>query len=129
MKDRQMPLLGFLLVLSFLGHDLLMAAETAAVPLPETGTAHHSSNRHAPSGEPPTLQTDGPVSEHPENCRIGQSAVPRSGDPFERADRDFIAPDCVVGTIATSAQAGAFLWQEPHWPPGTLRALFQVYRI
>jgi hypothetical protein len=129
MKVRQWPLLGALLVVSFLGHDLLMAAATAAVPLAEIGTAHHSSIRHAPTGEPPTLQIHGPTSEHPENCRIGQSAVPRSGDPFERADRDFIALDCVVGTIATSAHAGAFLWEEPHWPPGTLRALFQVYRI
>jgi len=128
MMVRQWPLLGLLFVLSFLGHDLLMVAATAAVLLPETGTAHHSSIRHASNGETPTLQTDGPISEHPKNCRIGQSAVPRSGDPFERAGRDFIALDCVVGTIATGAHAGTFLWEEPHWPPGTLRALFQVYR-
>lgn len=126
----QWPLLGVLLVASFLSHDLLMAAEAVAAPLPAGGSAHHGTAPHASGGDTPAMQTHGSTSEHPENCRIGQSIVARSGDPFERVDQDLATAVGGVGsTNASGAHHVAPVWEEPHWSPGTLRALFQVYRI
>ncbi len=130
MKIRTWPLLGLVLVASFLGHDLLMAAEAVAAPLLEGDTSRHGYGLHALSGDAPALQIHGSPSEHPENCRIGQPAVLRGGDAFEREHQDLVAPSDLVGAIVViSVHDEAFLWEEPHWPPGTLRAFFQVYRI
>jgi hypothetical protein len=130
MKVRQWPLLGVLLVVSFLGHDLLMAGKVLAVPIRETGSAHHRSGAHAPWSDSHPPQTREPTPEHPANCHIGQLAVPRSDDPFDHAEQELATAASVVDDAAIAApHTGATLWEEPRWPPGTLRALFQVYRI
>lgn len=126
---RQWPLLGLLLVASFLVHDLLMAVEAAAAPLPEAA-AHHASASPVEGKATAAQQTHGPVPEHPENCRIGQSAAPRSGDAFERAGQNLGAAPGIVDTVAAPGEdAGSIQWEEPRRPPGTLRAHLQVYRI
>jgi hypothetical protein len=126
----QWPFLGALLVVSFLGHDLLMATEAAAAPLPAGGGTHHGIDLPASRVEMPAWQSHGPTPEHPENCRIGQSAVAQSADPFARGHHDLAISVANVGSlVSASGDDGAFLWEEPHWPPGTLRALFQVYRM
>jgi hypothetical protein len=126
----QWPFLGVLLVVSFLGHDLLMAAEVVAAPLPPGGSTHHGIDLPTARADTPAWQSHGSTPEHPKNCRIGQSAVAYSAIPFERADLHLTTPDGIVGRLASSSgDDGGFLWEEPHWPPGTLRALFQVYRI
>jgi hypothetical protein len=130
MKVRQWPLLGLLLVLSFLGHDLLMAGEVLAAPLPEAGSAYHGSGAHAPQIDRHGPQTHEPTPRHPDNCHIGQSAVSRSDDAFDQADQQLATAHSLVQDAAiVDSHTGAVVWQEPHWPPGTLRALFQVYRI
>jgi hypothetical protein len=122
--------LGVLLVVSFLGHDLLMAAEAGTAPLPVGGRGHHVIDGHAERANTPAWQSAGSTSEHPENCRIGQSAVARSADSFERGDQDRPISDRIVrARFSAYGDDSAFLWEEPYWPPGTLRALFQVYRI
>jgi hypothetical protein len=126
----QWPLLGVLLVVSFLGHDLLMAAEVIAAPLPASGQIHHAVDLPAERADMSAWKSRGTIPEHPENCRIGQSAAVRSADPFERGDQELDISDGIVGCLLSAhGDEGAFLWEEPHWPPGTLRALFQVYRI
>lgn len=123
---RHWPLLGLLLVVSFLGHDLLMAASAAAEPT----AAHHSSTLPAHGKSAAAQQRDGTPSNHPANCRIGQSAVPRSDDALGHGNPDLVAALGRVASIpAPGAHAGAFLREEPRWPPGTRRALFQVYRL
>lgn len=130
MKVRRWTLLGLLLVVSFLGHDLLMAGEVLAAPRPEAGTAHHRSGGHASGGDAHATQAHEPTPEHPDNCHIGQLAIPRSGDAFDQADQELAAAPSLVPDLAVAnLHIGDTLWQEPHWPPGTLRALFQVYRI
>jgi hypothetical protein len=129
-KVWQWPFLGVLLVVSFLGHDLLMATELMAAPLPTGGRTHHAVDLHVGRAETPAWQSHGSPPEHPENCRIGQSAVAPSADPFERGGLDLALSDGIVASLVSAdGDHGAFLWEEPHWPPGTLRALFQVYRI
>jgi hypothetical protein len=130
MKVRQWPLLGLLLVVSFLGHDLLMTEEVMAAPRPEAGSAHHRSGAHASLSDTHAPQTHEPTPEHPDNCHIGQLAIPRLDDGFDQANHELAAAHSLVkdATIA-SPRVGAALWEEPRWPPGTLRALFQIYRI
>jgi hypothetical protein len=130
MKLRQWPLFGLLLVVSFLGHDLLMAGEMLAAPLPQAGSAHHGPGAHAPRSDTHAPQSHEPIPEHPDNCHIGQSAIPRSDDAFDQADQQLAAAHSLVhDTAVANPLAGAALWEEPHWPPATLRALCQVYRI
>jgi hypothetical protein len=130
MKVRQWSLLGLLLVVSFLGHDLLMAVEAHAAPRPGAGFAHHRSGAYAPRSDIHARQTHEPTPEHPNNCSIGQSAVPRSDDAFDQADQGVAAARSLVyDAAAANPHTGTALWEEPRWPPGTLRALFQVYRI
>ena len=124
----QRPVLGMLLVVSFLGHDLLMAAEAVAAPSPPAGTAHHGRGQPAAHVDMPARQHHEPPREHPENCRIGQSAVAQSANPFARGNQDLLISDGIVDIVIGAHDDGAFLWEEPHWPPSTLRALFQVYR-
>jgi hypothetical protein len=130
MKVRQWSLLGLLLVVSFLGHDLLMAGEMLAAPLPQVGSARHGSGAHAPRSDTHAPQRHEPTPEHPDNCHIGQLAVPRSDDAFDQADPELAAAHTLVHDAAVATpHIGAALWEEPRWPPGTFRALFQVYRI
>jgi hypothetical protein len=130
MKVREWPLLGLLLVVSFLGHDLLMAREVVAAPRPEVGSAHHRSDAHASRSDTHAPQTQEPTPYHPDSCQIGQSAVARNDNAYDNADLGLAAGPGVVDCAAVAApHTRATLWEEPRWPPGTLRALFQVYRI
>ena len=125
----QWPFLGVLLVVSFLGHDLLMATKAVAAPLRAGGGMHHGIDLPASRAEMPAWQTHGSTPEHPENCRIGQPEMAQSADPFSRGNHDLTISNGIVGILVGAHSDGAFLWEEPHWPPGTLRALYQVYRI
>jgi hypothetical protein len=82
---RQWPLAGLLLVVSFLGHDLLMAAEAAAAPS-EVVAVHHVPASPGHVAAPAALQLHDSPSEHPENCSIVQTAIPRSGVAIEHVD-------------------------------------------
>ena len=125
---RRWLLLGLLLVAAFLGHDLLMAAEATAKPA-HADAAHHAHGSPGPGAAIATLQLHGTPSDHPATCRVGQTAAPRSGDAFGKVDPDLASAPTTVAIIAPDTHAGTFRWEEPRWPPGTLRALFQVYRI
>jgi hypothetical protein len=117
-----------LLVVSFFGHDLLMTA-AAVAKTPETAAAHHAPASSAHGATPTLPRLHGPPTEHPENCRIGQFAVPR-GDAFGRIDPDLAAtPGFAASIMSPAAAPRTHMWREPGWSPGTLRALFQVYRM
>jgi hypothetical protein len=124
---RQWLLLGLLLILAFLGHDLLMAAEAMTAPIATT-TAHES--HAAPAHDPETASLQhGDRSGLPVTCQIGQRAAPRSGDDPAPVDRDVASALGVVGIPAAPSASAVVAWDEPRWPPGALRAWLQVYRI
>ena len=126
----QWPLLGLLLVALFLGHDVLMAAEAVVTPHAAGGTRHHAANLPAVSNNTHAHLNSAPASGHPETCRIGQPAIPRSADDIDGADRMSLAiGGFLIAGPPAQVTAGPFVWEEPHWPPGRLRAHFQVYRI
>jgi hypothetical protein len=123
-------LLGLLLVALFVAHDMVMASEAGATPGHETNVSHHISGRHLRTGALSLPHGFAPEPEHPRNCGIGQFAVPPNGDDFDPVDQSYAA--IVTISLSSAPACGrhyAVAWEEPHWPPGTLRALWQVYRI
>jgi hypothetical protein len=128
-KRRLWPLPGLLLVAFILGHDALMALEAVAPPREAAAASHHTAH---PLTEDvaPVPHGSAPEPGHPDNCRVGHAALLRSGDDVAGVDQALPPVDRVTAPSASSSgDAGAFAWEEPRWPPGTLRALIQVYRI
>ena len=126
---RPWPFLGLLLVTFILGHDALMALE-ATTPTPKaTAALHHA----APLAHPNTAPASGgpsPEPTHPKQCGVGLSALLRSGTDGAGIGQALPPVDRITASSASALGCvGAFVWEEPQWPPGRLRALLQVYRI
>lgn len=126
---RPWPLLGLLLVAFILGHDALMALEATAPAHEAAAASHHA----APLAHPDTAPASGgssPEPTHPKQCGVGLSALLRSGDDGAGVDQVLPPVDRITASSASALGCvGAFVWEEPQWPPGKLRALIQVYRI
>jgi hypothetical protein len=124
------PLIGVLLVALFLGHDMVMTSEAVAAPRHATSVSHRISRPYTHIDATTPSHSSNPDPAHPLHCSIGLSAIPPNGNEADPADRGHAA---VAGVTVTSAPASGrqqpVAWKEPHWPPGTLRAIFQVYRI
>lgn len=116
--------LAVLLVIAFLGHDVLMAAKAAAEP------ALNLSHPPPARGHAMVLAVVAPghAAEHPEQCHIGRMAVPRGGEWLGPLDHVVATLGSVSIITTPRADSGPSEWEEPHWPPNTRRALFQVYR-
>ncbi len=123
--EKHYRLLWFALVLAFLGHDALMAAEARTL-------GHHESDavmRHAPPDAMPVTQgklflTYG---DHAEDCASTRNAAPRFDEDPGLGLKGSDIFSVALGTLfAVPAQAW---WHEPTAPPGVRRALFQVFRI
>ena len=121
---------GFLIVLALLGHDLLMTwhGPVAAVAPATTDELHHHNPTHAVVDVPAALPLGHPETPHPSVCGIGGTALFPPVDQFGAADLSTLAV-MTACHVSTAAHTRTFLWEEPHWPPGTRRALLQVYRI
>jgi hypothetical protein len=120
-------LAGLLLTLLLLGHDGFMASATQAEPAP----AKHT-HEHAPAHQPATtaiaIPDDGPQPGHPSACGVGGTAAPASAHRLDLTDLGETTSVASVDVyLATQPWIGC--WDEPFWPPGTHRALLQVYRI
>ena len=120
---------GLLIVLALLGHDLLMAwhAPVAAMA-PATGGLHQHSPPHALVGMTAALPDVHPESPHPTVCGIGGTALFPSVDQLGFPDLN-VASVIAPSHFPASTHLSTLLWEEPRWPPGTRRALLQVYRI
>lgn len=123
-------LLSLLLVVLFLGHDVFMATEAVATPSAIASAVPHGSAVHAAAGDSLAPHSQHPESEHPTDCGVGQTALPRSAHDLEQRVLGQAVVDLPPSSHAPAAvRTHGAVWQEPHWPPGTRRALFQVYRI
>lgn len=121
--------LSLLLVMLFLGHDVFMAAEAAA-PSAIASAVPHESAAHVVGSDSLAAHSQHPDSEHPSNCGVGQSALPRSANDLDQRALGQVMVDLLLSPHAPTAERShCTVWEEPYWPPGTLRALFQVYRI
>jgi hypothetical protein len=115
-----------LIVLALLGHDFLMATVAHAAPEAPVFVQHdHALATHAV----PSLNTlDDKHPPHPAMCGGTGSAVPYTGP------RDVLAHQAMPAMVADLLQgecvgSSVSSWQEPRWPPGTSRALLQVFRV
>jgi hypothetical protein len=122
------PCIGVLLVALILGHDGLMAAAAVAAPRHAREAQEHARPRTI-ERLTLSLNDSGPASDHSETCRIGLSAVPRTTNDDVGADRERTAIAALMVPGLHSKSDVAFSRAEPRWPPGTLRAFFQVYRL
>ena len=129
-RSRWSVWLGLLLVVLLLGHDTLMAGETEAAPHSAPEMAPHA----APAHEPPDVQASLSMvplgSEHPEQCGVGGTALLRGSDELAHCAQAIPLDDwCFAGAASPLGLRAMLVWVEPNWPPGTRRALWQVYRI
>ena len=123
------PLLGLMLVVLVLIHDVLMASEALAAPHRLMARAQQTMASSMPREHlAPSSSAPGPA--HPENCQIGLSGILPTADDMA-GDVQGAPVSAVFSSITPlpTWRSGGFVWPEPHWPPGTQRALFQVYRI
>ena len=119
---------GLLIVLALLGHDLLMASHTPVTAMaPATDGLHQHSPAHAVLDMTAALPDGHPESPHPSVCGIVGTALFQPGD--QPGVPDFDAAAIAPSHFPASAHSRTLLWEEPRWPPGTRRALLQVYRI
>jgi hypothetical protein len=127
--QRQWWRLGLLLVALFLGHDVLMATGAQARP-PADHPGHQAALAHLSGDDPVFMLLDGRESRHADGCGVGIVAIPRSDDETGRAHiHATVALLASIAGVSPRVPAATLGWDEPHWPPGTLRALFQAYRI
>ena len=120
---------GFLIVLALLGHDLLMASPApVAAMAPVTGELHQHSPTQPIVDMMTALSHGHQESPHPSVCGTGGTAL---FPPVDQLGTPDLNPAAAIGPsqFPTSALARTLSWEEPRWPPGTRRALLQVYRI
>jgi len=129
MRTRSFWFHGLLLILALLGHDLLMANVAHATPVPSLATTTH---QHGLADQPLTVDAASPHEDHqpdhPRDCSTTGAAVAGYGYQFDVIDLGVRAV-AVDRALAAAVEPSAPRWQEPFWPPGTRRALLQVYRI
>ena len=120
---------GLLVVLALLGHDLLMASHAPVAPMAPATDVLHAHSPTQPMVDMMTALSHGhPESPYPSVCGTGGTAL---FPPVDQLGTPDLNPAAVIGPsqLPTSAQVRTLLWEEPRWPPGTRRALLQVYRI
>jgi hypothetical protein len=119
---------GLVVVLGLLAHDGLMATVAHATPLVQVATmAHGGAAAHQASGLEDRTP-DEPAPGHPSECGTAGTAVPTQANEPDGSD---VAMSAIFAADNSSASEPMFGdgWSEPSWPPGTRRALLQVYRI
>ena len=109
------PLLGLLVVLAFLGHDVIMVAPVSAVDAGELATA--------PIADPSVPHA---LASHPDSCQIGQTMVlqapaPRLPHPMIAfvAQRRITRSGPVLPTSAVTEARS----------PTAQRAVLQIFRL
>jgi hypothetical protein len=120
---------GLLVVLALLGHDLLMASHAPVAAMAPATDVLHAHNPTQPMVDVMTALSHGHrESPHPSVCGTGGTAL---FPPVDQLGTPDLNPATAIGPsqFPTSLQVRTLLWEEPRWPPGTRRALLQVYRI
>jgi hypothetical protein len=120
---------GLLIVLALLGHDLLMAAHAPVAAMAPATDALHQHGPAQPMVSVMTALSHGHrESPHLSVCGTGGTALFPTIDQLGTPDLNPAAAIC-PSQVPSSAHVRIQLWEEPRWPPGTRRALLQVYRI
>lgn len=127
---RRWPLLGLLLAVLMLGHDALMASEALAPSHEADAVAAHTPVSSGGEDVLPAPNDAPPLPQHPEQCSVGLVALNRSVDDAAGTAHPSLPVALVmVAVVPAPVWVRDAAWEEPHWPPGTLRAMTQVFRI
>ena len=120
---------GLALFLALFGHDALMASAPYPDPVSRPANAAQAAvaDDHAAGSEVGHPENQR-LPEHPSDCGTTGVAVPCLGN---QQDMDGLAAPQAATPAVVNAEVllPNPLWTEPFWPPGTRRALLQVYRI
>ncbi|MBA3450945.1 MAG: hypothetical protein H0T18_07020 [Chloroflexia bacterium] len=120
---------GLMVVLALLLHDALMASSADTAPVVQTAISlHQHASVHQAIGIGGDHSGDDHAPAHPRDCGTTGTAVPSTGNQLDNSDLELPAI-FTPGNLCASTHAAASCWSEPFWPPCTLQALFQVYRI
>jgi hypothetical protein len=121
---------SLLLVLLFLGHDLLMAVETVAAPARGAEIADHAMPGHGTFDAISGVEASEREPAHPDDCGVVQLVALRTADDSDPiADISRALPWSVERLAVLTHDARIAAWQEPGSAAGARRALIQVYRI
>lgn len=121
--------IGLLLVLAFLGHDLLMAMESPVTPGQSFPLECHVI-LDSPIARSAAPASDHSSPDHPSDCGVVQVVAPRNADDALVLDLSQATVSAlVIPQTALSQAVIVTTWQDPHQPPGGIRAFLQVYRI
>jgi hypothetical protein len=118
---------GLLIVLALVGHDLLMASPAPVAAMAPSADELHHNPTHTVVDVAAAHPLGHPESPHPSVCGIGGTALFPPVDQLGGPDAN-VAAAPAPSHSSTSAHSRALVWEEPRWPPGTRRALLQVYR-
>ncbi len=119
-------LLGLLLAVAFLGHDLLMAGDAHLAAAAHRGHAAMAMHSAMPA-LPPAREADTKTSTAIDGCGFFRVAIPVPDDEGRTT-----GPPCAI--FATAPELGVLAdafarHAEPTAPPGVRRALLQVFLI
>lgn len=118
-----------LLVLILIGHDGLMASEARAASTPHiTQTAHDQVLAGSPEPIMVSSGDDEAPAGHPSACGVVGAAMQRAIDGSDTLDLGEVGA-FVCGDLSRKNQLTGDGSNEPFWPPGTRRALLQIFRI
>jgi hypothetical protein len=109
------PLLGLLVVLAFLGHDVIMIAPVSAVDAGELATA--------PIADPSVPHA---LASHPDSCQIGQTMVLQA--PAPRLPHPMIAFVAQLRMTRLGSSLATFADTQVRSPTAQ-RAVLQIFRI
>ena len=125
-RQRIWWLSGLALILALFGHDALMAAVASPASMTHQVIEVHAgvSIDHPAAGDADSQR----LPEHPSDCGSTGAAVPCLGNEQDTASLAMPAALTARDAIAVGVSPN-HEWSEPFWPPGTRRALLQVYRI
>lgn len=119
---------GLLIALALLAHDLLMASvATGSAPSPGptyilASMSHQADDLGAAAHDHESFPG------HPSPCGATSEAV-AAADPYRETAGPSVSAALFTIDVSEATTPLANRWSAPLWPPGTLRAWLQVYRI
>jgi hypothetical protein len=118
-----------MLILAFLGHDLLMAAESHAAPAHESRVSFVASTHLVSADERAMLRSNASEAGHPAGCGVVRPASSPIGDTSDRGAQTTAGVGGIHAVALLLDEAWRAAHEQPCWPLGKQRALLQIYRM
>ena len=124
---RGWPLVGLLLTLTLLGHDLLMAADTHAAAPADRPPLDHLGTGSSTEAESESALPHSPAEPtHATGCEVARPAAPPTDDDGIPAGPGAASGPTTLPALPLAPSGGSGRGKST-WPPSTHRALLQVF--